>query len=296
MRPTVKKCRLLLTACYLTTASTIGLLPGSFNGALLVGASASQQEWRWKELEAIQKAIQDAEQSDPNGLALIECLENEAKLYANQYDWANAEKAYRRVVSIRERFAIANYSLMADTYGQMSEYLLSLGKFDEAEKYARLAFANRQKETGFSKVNLLGELERMAGFYARTNQPDKAIPYYKEMVDIDQSNRMGSDAAAHLGVYCMNLGRYSEAEPFLKLYVAQLDDRYGAHGKDFSNYEPIPFVLMLAKVATLQRHFDEAKPYFERVKGYYDHQKHTYCGDRYPEDVLQAYTQYLLNS
>lgn len=276
MKATAKNSWLFITACYLSTASTIGLLPCTFNVVSPVGAAPS-------------------EQSDPNGLGPAERLEDEAKQYARQGDWANAVKSYRQYVSIREQSGFANSSSMATTYWQMSNYLEYSGKIDEAEKYAKLALAICEKNPGLPRANLMGALNGMVSFYCRRNLQTKAIPYYKQMVKTDP-NWSPTDTEGALGKIYMSLGQYSEAEPLLKLCVEKLDERNGSDGKDFSNYDPIPFVLLLAVAATKQGHFNVAKPYFDRVKGYFDHQKHEYNGDKYPTDVLQAYSEYLLNS
>lgn len=297
MKFTPNRSWLLLTACYLSTASTIGLLSGPFNVVLLAGAAPSREEPFAVQFEAIQKEIQIAEQRDPNGLNLAECLEKEAKLYAKQYDWTNVVNSYKRVVSIRERSALANCSLMSKTYRQLSDYLVRLGKVDEAEKYAKLAFDVWEKNPGSSQVNLLNALHGMVSFYSSIQQPAKEIPYYKQIVDIDlKQNRKRTDSAAELGKLYMTLAQYSEAEPLLKICVLELDDSAKSYGKDYRSYDPIPFVLMLATAATRQQHFDEAKGYFERVKDYFDHEKYSYHGDKYPRDVLRAYTEYLLKS
>lgn len=247
--------------------------------------------------EAIERAIQIAEKSNPNSLVLAEYLESEARLYAASQDWTNAVKSYRKVVSIREQLASANCGLMSRTYRQMSDYLVSAKKIDEAEKYAKQAFSVWQKNPGDSYINMLNALHGIVAFYSGIQQPAKEIPYYKQIIDIDlKQNRHRTDSAAQLAKLYMTLGQYSDAEPLLKICVTELDDSAKSHGTNYRNYDPIPFVLMLATAATQQRHFDEAKGYFERVKNYFDHEKYSYYGDKYPKDLLQAYTEYLLKS
>lgn len=244
--------------------------------------------------EAIQKAIRIAEHSNSNSLTLAGYLETEAKLYAERQDWTNAVKSYRRVVSIREQIASANTSLMGRTYRQMSDYLVSATKLDEAEKYAKLALAVWQKNPGDSYTNMLNALHGMVAFYSGIQQPAKEVPYYKQIVDIElKQNPKWIDSSANLGKLYMNLGQYREAEPLLKRCIAAKDENAKSYGKDYQNYDSIPYVLMAATAATRQGHLDEANGYFDRAKNFFDHSKYGFFADKYPKDLLEAYIEYL---
>lgn len=285
---------LLVTACCLSTASTIGLLPGPFNVAFLAGAAPGAEESRTVQLESIQKAIRAAEKNNPNSMILAGHLESEAKLYAEKQNWTDAVKTYRKAVSIREHLASGNTQVMSKTYRQMSDYLVSAKQIDEAEKYAKLALAVWQKNPGDSYTNKLNALHGMVAFYSGIQQPAKEIPYYKQIVDIEQQqNPKWIDSSANLAKLYMILGQYREAEPLLKRCIAAKDENAKSYGNDYQNYDSIPFVLMAATAATRQGHLDEANSYFDRAKNFFDHSKYGFFGDKYPKELLEAYIEYL---
>jgi len=163
----------------------------------------------------------------------------------------------------------------------------------DGEKQYLQDLAVAEKSPGPDNEKLISALRTLAAVYRKSDR-DKMTVYLKRAVDLDSKNGHASKYAGQLGLCYFETNDYAHAEPYLKLWLKQVEDDHNPDAAGSTNYSQITPLLYLAQNAMGLGKLKDAGVYFDRMRTLHDKAQRNYgSGVVYPPNFLNSYTGYL---
>lgn len=232
-----------------------------------------------------------------NSLKTAELLETQAKNEERQGKCSQAVKTYKRVVTIREKLAAENFSLLGQTYRQYSGYLIADKNFLLAETYQKKILAFFEKSPGPNDQELRTALHNIAAFYANNKKLKDATSQYERIWALQKKhNDTNVEVQEQLAKLYIAMEDYSAAERCLKTSLEMHSKSAQSKPLD-DDYKAIENLLLLATVQTKQGKLSEAGNHFQQLKSTYEKNANKfgflYFGEKFPKQFLIPYVEYL---
>jgi tetratricopeptide (TPR) repeat protein len=182
------------------------------------------KEARPKAEAAVRKAL---ELDDSLAEAHVEL----AAIKANAWDWAGAEREYKRAIELNPNLYVAYsaYSFLLSALGRHEESIVAIKRAHELDPLRIIANANvgyryyfaRQYDQAIEHLKTTLEMDRNSGYarallgyaYAAKGEFDKAIDEYKIVLQLEGKS---TSVQCYMGYALAKAGRRAEAEAILK--------------------------------------------------------------------------------
>ena len=181
--------------------------------------------------------------------------------------WRQCEIYIPHIQSLTTRDEISDHArdLLISANGGVSEYLLSRGRYNEAQTLLERLFAQQSQIYGSEHLDVLATMQRLADVYHSQGRFAEADNLYNRVLR-SQEQQLGSDHVDILNttnnlafVYC-SLGRYVEAEKLYKRVLRSQEQQLGSDHVDVLNT-----MNNLAFVYYSQGRYTEAEKWYNRV-------------------------------
>lgn len=141
------------------------------------------------------KALSEAEKTEPNGLKVAEALTDLGIVYDETHRYKEAEAAYNRALSIREKLLGPNDLAVAVTVNNLANLYKDQKKYAEAEPFYKRAINISIAKEGANSETLAPSYFNLANLFMLQNKYADAIPLLKRSLQICETHNLG---AAHI--------------------------------------------------------------------------------------------------
>ena len=226
---------------------------------------------KYQEAEAESKAAMPLFRQGPLGTqdaqyaASVNMLGN---AYQGQASYADAEKAYKASLAIRDALFGPQHADVAESHVNLGDICLSQGRYPEAEVHFKQA-VEILEAVGDKPALLADSVNNLAMLLQTEGLDQEAEAAYRRAAQaspgsITPTHFRIADSLNNLATLYQSQGRYAEAEP---LFRQSLEIRQAAQGPDHSDVADS--LNNLANVYRSQSRFAEAEPlYLHAIKIY----------------------------
>jgi tetratricopeptide (TPR) repeat protein len=186
-------------------------------------------------------------------------------LYKQQIRFPDAERLYRRALSIDERSFGAHHPNVAIRLNNLAQLLQATNRLGEAEPLMRRALSIVERSSGADHPNVGISLNNLAALLQATNRLGEAEPLMRRALAIDERS-FGADHP-NVATYLNNLAqllqdtnRLGEAEPLMRRALAIDERSFGA-----DHPEVAIDLNNLAQLLNDTNRLEEAEPLMRRA-------------------------------
>jgi tetratricopeptide (TPR) repeat protein len=180
----------------------------------------------YSEAEAhFRRAVEEAEKTDPGGVAVAKSLNNLAEACRTQRKYAEAEGVYRQALAIKEQALGAAHPDVATGLSNLAGLRYALGDLIGAERLFKRALAILEASLGPDHPEAAKCLSNLAGVYHMQRRSVEAEALYRCALEIrEKALGLQHPDVAHtltnLATVCQALGKQTEAEALTRRAAA----------------------------------------------------------------------------
>lgn len=186
----------------------------------------------------------------------------------SEYDWTADDIAFERRIRIHADTVLETskqwnqHDLDSEQWVDLASLYESYGKYDDAERFYKLALDGRDPLQGEPDQATLAITPRLAKLYRLQSRPKLAIPLYRKYLDTngDLPDVATARVKVRLAMAVHNEGQYEEAEKLMRSGIAVLEQHLGR-----KKVEVLAARNDLGSTLLRLKQYDEAKDEYQYV-------------------------------
>jgi tetratricopeptide (TPR) repeat protein len=178
-----------------------------------------------------------SEASRESAMDLVNNLDDQARSYYKQGNYAEAEPLFKRVLKICEREYGPNNTNTASALGNLGNLYCDQGEYSKAEPLLTRALRIYEQKSGSNDPDTAQALNSLGVLYYSQGEYSKAEPLFKRVLKICEreygpNNTKTASALRNLGMLYREQGEYSKAEPLLTRALKIFEQKSGPDHTD----------------------------------------------------------------